>query len=134
MMDSTKGAGIDKRAHSSLLTTQSNHAPHGMSSEMGTPSPSLSCCCGRVQCAYLQHNTAALVSLECDLRSAARLGQVRLPTFGRLGNPGRLIANIASPAFTSPSHLARSYSPPPTFHFYIAQRLSCSITHCAECR
>ncbi len=37
----------------------------------------LSCCCGRAQCAYLKHNNAALEGLESDLRSAAQIGQVR---------------------------------------------------------
>ena len=37
----------------------------------------LSCCCGRAQCAYLEHNNAALEGLESDLRSAAQIGQVR---------------------------------------------------------
>ena len=34
------------------------------------------CCCGRSQCAYLEHNNAALEGLEKDLQSAAQIGQV----------------------------------------------------------
>ena len=34
------------------------------------------CCCGREQCAYLEHNKAALEGLEKDLQSAAQIGQV----------------------------------------------------------
>lgn len=39
---------------------------------------SLQCCCGRRDCAYLEHNNVALGDLEKDLETAARLGQVRL--------------------------------------------------------
>ena len=39
---------------------------------------SLKCCCGRNDCAYLEHNQVALESLERDLEKAAKLGQVRL--------------------------------------------------------
>lgn len=35
------------------------------------------CCCGRQQCAYLQHNNVALEGLEKDLKNAAQIGQVR---------------------------------------------------------
>ncbi len=34
------------------------------------------CCCGRSQCAYMEHNNAALEGLEKDLQSAAQIGQV----------------------------------------------------------
>ena len=34
------------------------------------------CCCGREQCAYLEHNEAAIEGLEKDLQSAAQIGQV----------------------------------------------------------
>lgn len=46
--------------------------------------PSLACCCGRPSCAYLSHNNAALDGLEKDLRTAAQLGQVRIPVDPRL--------------------------------------------------
>lgn len=38
---------------------------------------SLRCCCGRQDCALLEHNNVALEGLEKDLATAARLGQVR---------------------------------------------------------
>lgn len=41
------------------------------------PSYPLRCCCGRLDCAYLQHNNAALEGLERDVATAAQLGQVR---------------------------------------------------------
>lgn len=37
----------------------------------------LRCCCGRSDCAYLLHNSAALEGLERDVATAAVLGQVR---------------------------------------------------------
>lgn len=36
----------------------------------------MKCCCGQPDCAYLEHNNAALGGLERDLETAARLGQV----------------------------------------------------------
>ncbi|KAE8387216.1 hypothetical protein BDV23DRAFT_174879 [Aspergillus alliaceus] len=38
----------------------------------------LRCCCGRDDCAFLQHNNVALEGLEKDLATAARLGQALL--------------------------------------------------------
>ncbi|KAL4945940.1 hypothetical protein BDV06DRAFT_174379 [Aspergillus oleicola] len=38
----------------------------------------LHCCCGREECAFLQHNHDALEGLEKDLETAARLGQALL--------------------------------------------------------
>ncbi|KAJ6104148.1 hypothetical protein N7523_010468 [Penicillium sp. IBT 18751x] len=40
--------------------------------------PSLRCCCGRDDCALLEHNNVALMGLEKDLANAARLGQALL--------------------------------------------------------
>ena len=37
---------------------------------------SLRCCCGRDDCALLEHNNVALEGLEKDLETAAKLGQV----------------------------------------------------------
>lgn len=37
-----------------------------------------SCCCGKLQCAYLEHNNAALEGLEKQLENAARIGQALL--------------------------------------------------------
>jgi hypothetical protein len=41
-------------------------------------STTLHCCCGRKDCALLEHNNIALEGLEKDLETAARLGQVRV--------------------------------------------------------
>ncbi|KAJ5951734.1 uncharacterized protein N7479_010147 [Penicillium vulpinum] len=43
-----------------------------------SPSTTLRCCCGRKDCALLEHNNAALEGLEKDLETAARLGQALL--------------------------------------------------------
>lgn len=40
------------------------------------PASDLKCCCGRQDCAYLEHNTIALEGLEKDVEIAGRLGQV----------------------------------------------------------
>jgi len=59
-----------------------NHIPAADSANgsaetrMSTPS-TMKCCCGRPDCAYLEHNNTALGGLERDLETAARLGQVR---------------------------------------------------------
>ncbi|KIW70319.1 hypothetical protein PV04_02602 [Phialophora macrospora] len=38
----------------------------------------LQCCCGRLECAYLENNSAILGGIERDLETAARLGQALL--------------------------------------------------------
>ncbi|EEP77268.1 predicted protein [Uncinocarpus reesii 1704] len=40
--------------------------------------PEVKCCCGRDDCAYLQHNRTALENLEKDVDTAARLGHALL--------------------------------------------------------
>lgn len=50
----------------------------------------LECCCGRGDCAYLEHNSAALAELERDVETAARLGQVRMQA-ALLAHVGRII-------------------------------------------
>ena len=40
----------------------------------------LKCCCGKPDCAYLEHNTAAVDDIERKLERAAQLGQVRAPS------------------------------------------------------
>ncbi|KAF7511046.1 hypothetical protein GJ744_005592 [Endocarpon pusillum] len=40
--------------------------------------PYLKCCCGRLDCAYLEHNKVALRDLERDVETAAQLGQALL--------------------------------------------------------
>ena len=42
-----------------------------------TPSEDVRCCCGRADCAFLKHNCSALDELEREVRTAAKLGQVR---------------------------------------------------------
>jgi hypothetical protein len=49
-------------------------ANDGSGSEMEPP---MKCCCGRNDCAYLEHNNVALEGLERNLSKAAELGQVR---------------------------------------------------------
>ena len=41
----------------------------------------LRCCCGRPSCAFLEHNNAALGTLERDLDMAAKMGKVRTYIF-----------------------------------------------------
>ncbi len=56
-----------------------NHIP-AIASANGSAETRMStmqCCCGRPDCAYLEHNNTALGGLERDLETAARLGQVR---------------------------------------------------------
>ena len=47
----------------------------------GSGDPKLRCCCGRLECAYLEHNNEALVVLEKQLERAAVVGQVRARRF-----------------------------------------------------
>lgn len=37
----------------------------------------LQCCCGNTDCDFLRHNCSVLDSVEKDVHTAARLGQVR---------------------------------------------------------
>ena len=57
----------------SCLNTLLSQSFSGMRASMERPS---SCCCGNLQCAYLEHNNAALEALENQLENAARIGQV----------------------------------------------------------
>lgn len=115
-MDPTK---IDKRSHSFLAFPPPNssilQSRHGMSAEMTQPSTS-SCCCGRLQCAYLQHNAAALDSLEKHLRSAAQLGQVRLAD--HLGQSRNLDWSRSRPPWLL-------YRPSPSLNCSSTQSLPC---------
>lgn len=56
--------------HRGELHAQSLDGMHHQSAEP-------QCCCGRTQCAYLVQNRLALEDLEQDVKSAARVGQVR---------------------------------------------------------
>lgn len=60
-------------------TLDSNKIPVAEASNGNTETRmgAMQCCCGRPECAYLEHNNAALGGLERDLATAARLGQVR---------------------------------------------------------
>jgi len=53
-----------------------------------TTTPELKCCCGRTDCAFLKHNCVALDDLEKEVRTAAQLGQVRIPNLAPSTLPG----------------------------------------------
>jgi hypothetical protein len=50
--------------------------------------PHLQCCCGKVECAYFEHNNAALSGLEKDVETAAQLGQVNTKFFPNFAYAG----------------------------------------------
>lgn len=79
-MDEMSQSAVPSAASATLdsLLTQSSL---GM---RGTERPT--CCCGRIHCAYLDHNNAALEGLEKDLQSAAQIGQVRLTSSSDISN------------------------------------------------
>jgi len=64
------------------LNDDSNYIPAAESTNgsVETRMSATKCCCGWPDCAYLEHNNAALGGLERDLETAARLGQVRAST------------------------------------------------------
>ena len=52
--------------------------PQSDTSDSHIPVPRIHrCCCGNDSCAYLRYNQSALDGLERDVRTAAKLGQVR---------------------------------------------------------
>ncbi|OXV05937.1 hypothetical protein Egran_06294 [Elaphomyces granulatus] len=56
-----------------------DRVPAGLQpSILSFPPSTLRCCCGRPDCAYLQHSYAVLEGLEKDLATAARLGKMSL--------------------------------------------------------
>lgn len=57
----------------SNLLAQSHSIPNSHPANPQT----LTCCCGRPECAYILHNNAALDDLERNIHTAAQLGQVR---------------------------------------------------------
>ncbi|KAE8144714.1 hypothetical protein BDV25DRAFT_166201 [Aspergillus avenaceus] len=65
---------MESRPHSPV---PASHIPCIPTHSSTTPA-ALRCCCGRDDCAFLQHNTVALEGLEKDLATAARLGQALL--------------------------------------------------------
>ena len=42
----------------------------------GAQPPAMRCCCGREDCVYLRHNCTLLKSVERDVHTAAKMGQV----------------------------------------------------------
>lgn len=52
------------------------HSTMNLANDSSTD-PKLKCCCGRADCAYLEHNNAAVGNIERKLERAAQLGQVR---------------------------------------------------------
>ncbi|PGH14574.1 hypothetical protein AJ80_05894 [Polytolypa hystricis UAMH7299] len=53
-------------------------ALHHAGSRTNVHRSTITCCCGRPECVYLQHNHAALEGLERDVETAAKLGQALL--------------------------------------------------------
>ncbi|CAG8957748.1 hypothetical protein HYFRA_00000086 [Hymenoscyphus fraxineus] len=51
------------------------HIPHGCPTSSKS---TIQCCCGRKDCAYLEHNSSAVEDLERELHTAATLGQALL--------------------------------------------------------
>lgn len=52
------------------------HGMMGIVSVAGTEPADLQCCCGKEDCVYLKHNCSVLSSVERDVHTAARMGQV----------------------------------------------------------
>lgn len=73
-------------AHSSASSTASPTLDSLLSQSFHTMERPTACCCGQAQCAYLEHNNAALEGLEKGLHSAAQIGQVSARLFAT-GNP-----------------------------------------------
>ena len=63
------------------------------------------CCCGREQCAYLEHNEAAIEGLEKDLQSAAQIGQVS----AHFGCQSNLWHSRISPRTDDPTKVKRLF-------------------------
>ena len=57
------------------------------------------CCCGHADCAFLKHNSSALDELEREVRTAARLGQVRTFSFFLVRTPRRILPTCDFPVF-----------------------------------
>lgn len=60
-----------------ISKTNVNNSPAANDRTASEMESSLKCCCGRTDCAYLEHNNVAVAALEQDLERAAKLGQVR---------------------------------------------------------
>lgn len=61
----------------SATTEASTMESHGTTA--GETSLPMKCCCGRLDCVFLKHNCAVLDSVEREVHTAARMGQVSLP-------------------------------------------------------
>lgn len=48
----------------------------GDNSAQGAHPSAMRCCCGREDCVYLRHNCTLLKSVERDVHTAAKMGQV----------------------------------------------------------
>lgn len=48
----------------------------GDNSAQGAQPSAMRCCCGREDCVYLRHNCTLLKSVERDVHTAAKMGQV----------------------------------------------------------
>lgn len=68
----------------SCLDTLLSQSFGGIRGRMERPS---SCCCGNLQCVYLEQNIAALDGLENQLENAARIGQVGACLLGIVFDP-----------------------------------------------
>lgn len=85
LLDPRRDPRVEQRIGEYDLDNFSTRIPGtsaGMFAAATTPeddeSVKMNCCCGRSDCAYLEHNSAALGGLEKNLDTAARLGQVRV--------------------------------------------------------
>jgi hypothetical protein len=59
----------------SAMTVQS--ATSGETVAAGPSSAPIKCCCGSLECVFLKHSYSVLDSVEKDVHTAARMGQVR---------------------------------------------------------
>ncbi len=67
-----------------VLDADMEHSSLASTTVGSRPLPDLKCCCGKMECAYLKHNNAALEGLEKEVRTAAQIGQVRFASASRL--------------------------------------------------
>ncbi|KAH8199951.1 hypothetical protein TruAng_005890 [Truncatella angustata] len=73
--DADAVALADVRVDADLGSLMATIAPARDDAE-GLP---LKCCCGSAECVFLRHSNSILDSVEKDVHTAARMGQVRLP-------------------------------------------------------
>ena len=75
----------------------------------GSGESKLKCCCGRPDCAYLEHNNAAVDDIERKLERAAQLGQVR--AFSRLAVVCQTLYIVCVVQPSNLYHLRHTFSP-----------------------